>query len=270
MLAALLLPVLVTGDAQPPANAVSLMEPRVQYRPNVASATSSPWVDANGWKIIRSPGRTFVYRVKGEATGLAAAESFAYGAASFIFADAPGAVSFAKMLAFLKTIPAVDLSPVADFGVIDDGSDLTGETLNLLTRMNLLYKLEKNPDRGFRVNVQLGMKEYPKEDARNPSILAHKIRSQIGDDHRSLRVYGSEIVIGRLLDGPGQGRVFLLNYGKPTLGLRVRVMGAYPKGESRVFGLAAAKLVDWTQDGQATEFTIPELRTLAVIDLSKK
>jgi hypothetical protein len=270
MLAALLLPVLVTGDSQPPASAVNLMEPRVQYRPNVASATSSPWVDANGWKIMRSPGRTFIYHVKSEAAGLAAAESFAYGAASFISADAAGANAFGKMLAFLKTIPSVDLNPVADFGVIDDGSDLTGETLNLLTRMNLLYKLEKNPDRAFHVNVQLGTKEYPKEDARNPSLLAHKIRSQIGDEHRSLRIYGSEIVIGRLLEGPGQGRVFLLNYGKPALGLRVRVRGAYPKGESHVFGLSDAKLVDWTQDGQATEFTVPELRTFAVIDLSKK
>jgi hypothetical protein len=269
MLAAILLPVLVTGNTQPPADAINLMEPRIQHRPDEASATRSPWVDANGWKIMRSPGRAFTYHVKGEAAALAAAESFAYGAASFIAADAPGADAFAKMVAFLKTIPAVDLNPVADFGVIDDGSGLMGEVLNLLARMNLLYKLEKTADRTFPINLQLGTKDYPLADARNPSMLAHKIRAQMGDDHRSLRVYGSEVVIGRLLDGPRQGRVFLLNYGRPTLGLRVRVRGAYTKGELHIYGIANAQAADWTQDGTATEFTVPELRAFAVIDLSR-
>jgi hypothetical protein len=270
MLAALLLPSLLTAGAEAPADAVKLNEPRVQFRNNEASATRSPWIDANGWRILRSPDKKFVYQVKGEAAALAAAEAFTYGAGALIAADAPGADAFGKMLDFLKTMPSAELSPVADFGVVDDGSEAAGELLNLLTRMNLLYKIEKNPDPKFRVNVRLGTKEYPLEEARNPSLAAHKIRSQIGDDNRSLRVYGSEVVVARLLSGPGQARVLLLNYTtRPVLGLRVRVRGAYSKGELRASGSPDAHLADLNQDGPATEFTVPELHFFAVIDLSR-
>jgi hypothetical protein len=269
MLAALLLPSLLTAGAEPPAGAVKLSEPRVQYRNNEATATRSPWIDANGWRILRAPEKTFVYQVKGEAAALAAAEAFTYGSGALISADAPGADNFGKMLTFLKAIPQLDLPPVADFGVVDDGSDATGELLNLLTRMNLLYRIEKNPDPRFHVNVRLGTKEFPPEDAQNPSVAAHKIRSQIGDDNRSLRVYGSEVVIGRLLSGKGKARVFLINYGpRPVIGLRVRIRGAYSKGELRAFWLPDAHLADLDQDGPATEFTVPALHAFAVIDLS--
>jgi hypothetical protein len=266
MLAALILPVLLTGDA--PSDAVKLNEPRVQNRPDQASATRGAWVDANGWRILRDPGRTFVYHVKGQAAALAAAESFTYGTAALISADAPGSEAFARMLDFLKTAPAPDLPPVADIGVIDDGSDAAGELMNLLTRMNLLYKIEKAPDRAFHLNVRIGTKEYPKED--NPNILAHKVRSDLGDDSRSLRVYGSEVVIARFLSGSNRARVFLINYAnRPALGLRVRIRGAYAKSALRAFGLPDAQIADLSQDGPATEFTIPELRSFAVVDLSR-
>jgi hypothetical protein len=268
MLAALLLPSLLAAGAEPPADAVKLNEPRVQYRNNEASATRSPWVDANGWRILRSPGKTFVYHAKGEAAALAAAEAFTYDAGALISADALGAEAFNKMLAFLKTVPPAELAPVADFGVVDDGSDTAGELLNLLTRMNLLYKSEAAPDRNFQVNVRLGTKEFPMEEAQNPSLVAHKIRSQLGDEHRSLRVYGSEVVVGRLLTGSHQARVFLINYsGRPTLGLRVRIKGSYSKGELRLPGSPDAPVTDLTVDAPATEFTVPEFRVFAVIDL---
>jgi hypothetical protein len=271
MLAALLLPTLLAPGAEPPSDAVKLNEPRVQYRNNEASATRSPWIDANGWRILRSPDRTFVYQVKGEAAALAAAEAFTYGTAASISADAPGADAFARMLAFLKTVPQVDLPPVADFGVVDDGSDTTGELLNLLTRMNLLFQGEKNADRKFHLNVRLGTKEFPLEEAKNPSEVAHKIRSEIGDDNRSLRLYGTEVVVGRLLAGPRQARLFLLNYSaRPVLGLHVRIRGAYSQGDLRQPGAADTHPVDWNQDGGATEFSVPELRVFAVIDLSGK
>lgn len=268
--AALLLPTLLTSGEAPPANAVKLNEPKVQYRNDEASATRSPWLDANGWRIIRTPDKAFTYQVKGPAAALAAAEAFTYGTAATISADASGANAFNKMVEFLRTLPASDLTPVADFGVIDDNSDTTGELLNLLTRMNLLYRIEKAPDRKFRVNVHVGTKEYPLAEAQNPSVLAHKVRSQIGDENRSLRVYGSEVVVGRLMDGPRSARVFLLNYtSRPVLGLRIRVRGAYSKGELRQPGASAASPADWTQDGPATEFTIPELGVFAVIDLAR-
>ena len=263
--AALLLPSLLSGDAEPPANAVKLNEPRVNYRANEASATRSPWIDSNGWRILRTPSGTFTYQVKGETAALAAAEAFTYGTGATITTDTAGSDAFGRMLEFLKIIPSAVLSPVADFGVVDDGSNQTGELLNLLTKMNLLYKIEKSPSRDFRLNVHLALKD----EAQTASALAHRIRSQIGDGERSLRIYGSEVVIGRLMGGAGQARVFLLNYAaRPVLGLRVRVRGSYTKGELRVSGMTDQHPADWAQDTKATEFTIPELRVYAVVDLS--
>src|SRR5580693_4999670 len=106
MLAALLLPSLLAAGSEPPADAVKLNEPRVQYRNNEASATRSPWIDANGWHILRNEDKTFVYQVKGEAAALAAAEAFTYGSGALISADAAGADAFGRMLTFIKALPA--------------------------------------------------------------------------------------------------------------------------------------------------------------------
>jgi hypothetical protein len=265
----LLLPRLLTTE--PPAGAVKLNSPRVQMRNNEASATRSPWVDSNGSRIMRTPDKQFYYQVIGDAAMLAAAESFAYGSDALISADAAGTQAFEKMMAFLRTVPeAKDLQPVADFGVIDDGSDQTGEVLNLLTRQNLLFKIEKAADKQFSVNVRIGSKEYPAEEASNPSFVAHKVRAQLGDDHRSLRLYGSEVVVSRYVSKGNRARVYLINYSnRPVRGLRIRVRGEFAKGEARLYNIADAKLEDWVRDGGATEFSIPELNAFAVIDLTR-
>jgi hypothetical protein len=265
----LLLPRLLTTE--PPAGAVKLSTPRVQMRNNEASATRSPWIDSNGWQLMRTPDKQFYYKVTGDAAMLAAAESFAYGSDALISTDAAGEKAFEKMMAFLRTIPeAKDLQPVADFGVVDDGSDQTGEVLNLLTRQNLLFKIEKTEDKKFSVNVRVGSKEYPAEEASNPGFVAHKVRAQIGDDHRSIRLYGSEVVVARFVANGARARVYLINYSnRPVRGLRVRVRGAYSKGEARLYNIADGKLEDWVQEGGATEFSIPELSAFAVIDLSR-
>jgi hypothetical protein len=49
--------------------------------------------------------------------------------------------------------------------------------------------------------------------------------------------------------------------------MRVRIRGGYSKGELRDSGIPESRLADVTQDGPATEFTVPELRVFAVIDL---
>jgi hypothetical protein len=265
----LLLPRLLTTE--PPAGAVKLNAPRVQMRNNEASATRSPWVDSNGWRFLRTPSQQFYYQVTGDAAILAAAESFAYGSDALVSADAAGAQAFEKMMAFLRTIPdAKDLQPVADFGVIDDGTDQTGEVMNLLTRQNLLFKIEKAADKQFSVNVRVGSKDYPAEEASNPSFMAHKVRAQLGDDHRSIRLYGSEVVVSRYVSNGGRARVYLINYSnRPVRGLRVRLRGSFVKGEARLYNIADAKLEDWVQDGGATEFSISELNAFAVIDLSR-
>jgi hypothetical protein len=265
-----LLPRLLTTGVEPPAGAVKLNAPRVQMRNNEASATRSPWIDSNGWRMIRTPEKQFYYQVTGPSAALAAAEAFTYGSDALISADASGKESFEKMLAFLTAVPEVKgLAPVADIGVIDDGSDETGELLNLLTRQNLLFRIEKAPDPKLAVNVRIGSKEFPKEEAANPSFLSHKIRSQVGDDKRSIRVYGSEVVVSRFLAGPKGARVYLINYAnRPVLGLRVRLKGAYAKGSPLFYGSNGA-VQDWTQENGSTEFTITELGPFAVIDLSK-
>src|SRR5262245_43766304 len=46
-----------------PAKLTKLAAPGVQYRMNEASATSVPWIDANGWRLERDPTRTYYYDV---------------------------------------------------------------------------------------------------------------------------------------------------------------------------------------------------------------
>src|ERR1700694_770353 len=119
LLLASLLPCLVSeqsGSSCPPdriAGAEKLPAPGVQYRMNEASATRSPWVDANGWRFVRSPKARFYYDVKGETAALAAAEAFVYQSDAMIRADAKGAEAFARMISFLGELKAVDFPPLA-------------------------------------------------------------------------------------------------------------------------------------------------------------
>ena len=161
---------------------------------------------------------------------------------------------------------------MADIGYIDDGSAASGEVMNLMVRGNLLFRLVSAPDRGLKVNVKLGTKEYPAEDAKNPGTVAHLVRANLGDEKRSLRVYGSEVVVARLTASNGKARLHLLNYAganRKVDGIRVRVLGEYSKHELRVAGAAGVELQDYSVEAGATEFTLPELRTYAVIDLSR-
>src|SRR5689334_13943363 len=62
-----------------PSSAVKLLAPSVQYRPNEASATRTPWLVSNGWKFLRNPDGRFWYDVPGVKAALAAAEAFCFG-----------------------------------------------------------------------------------------------------------------------------------------------------------------------------------------------
>jgi hypothetical protein len=95
------------------------------------------------WRIIRAPGKPFFYQVTGDTAALATAEAFTYGTDALISTDASGSKAAESMLDFLRKIPEVDQVPVGDIGVVDDGSDAIGELMNLLSRMNLLYRIEK-------------------------------------------------------------------------------------------------------------------------------
>jgi hypothetical protein len=254
-----------------PEHSVKLTTPGVQYRMNEASASRSPWINSNGWRILREPSGRFYYDAPGPAATLAAAEAFMYGADAVLRPDAAGLELLGQTLSFLGSVKPAELAPVADIGFADDGSPQSGEVMNLLIRRNLQFKIAPQPDPKFKLYVPLGSTK-PKQAASDPSAFTQQIRFELGDEHRSLRIYGSEVVIGRLAGSGGRLRVQLLNYAagaRPIRGLRIRVLGRYPKHELSVLGVAGAKLVDFTATDEATEFTVPDLKSYAVVDLSR-
>jgi len=264
------LDVVAVTDADLAARA-PLQAPGIVARLGVASPTRAPWIATNGSQIMRAPGGKYVYDAPAGNAALAAAEAFTYGADALIKLDSADAGSLGSMQAFLGTLPAVDLPLVADLGVVDDGSPVTGEAMNLLLRRNLLFEIVKMPSAKYRVNVAIGTPEFPAKDAADPSAFAQKIRQQLTDDQRSLRIFGSEVVIGRLTSDGSRTRVQLLNYGRRDIeGLRVRVRGTLTPTATHVSGVDATVPADLTVANGFTEFTLPRLTTYGVIDLSSK
>jgi hypothetical protein len=267
LLLAVLLPVLAGGAADAH-GAVKLAVPQVQYRINEASASRSPWIDANGWQMVRKPAARFYYDVPGKAAALAAAEAFAYGAHAVVHTDAGGVAAFKRMTAFLAALPEVDLPVSANIGVVEDGTAETGELMNLLTRRNLLFRVVSAPDPALQVNVRLGEKGYAKDE--DPNMLAQRIRSELTDEKRLVRLYGSEVVVARLTGGGGRARVHLLNYSdRPVVGLRVKVLGVFPNAKIAAFDKPHASLQDVSTDNGSTEFTVDEMSSYAVVDLGQ-
>lgn len=267
ILIAAVLPALATSDAAP-ADAVKLAAPGVEYRVNVASATRSPWVDANGWRMERAPDRTYFYDAPEKAAALACAEAYAWAAKALVHTTESGAAAFQSMLEFVKSLPEANWPVMANIGVIDDGSNETGELMNLLTRRNLLYRIVSAPDPKLDLNVRIT--DYPKTETGNAALLAQKIRAQLGDDKRLVRLYGSEVVIARLVGNGERARLHLVNYAsRPVSGLRVRVRGRWARQEGRGYGATELQLRDVSVASDATEFTIPEMSTYAAVDLAR-
>jgi hypothetical protein len=239
---------------------IQLVAPGIDRKVNVASATTAPWVDANGWRFRRNPAGEFVYDLPAGPSALAAAEAFAYGANAVLKIDAGDLPVLEQMVRFLAGVPKTSLPEIADFGFIDDGSDDAAEILNLLTRRNLLYRIVPSSDPHLRLTVAA--------NADNPQLFAAKIREKLGDDERSLRVYGSETVLCRLLGDGSRARVHILSYGQREIdGVRLRVRGSYTK--ARLYApVASAQPAGLTVDGGFTEFSVPKIGTYAVVDLS--
>jgi hypothetical protein len=248
----------------------TIPQPSLTFNAQVSSATRAPWVNQNGWRFLRQPRGSYLYEAKGEGVILAAVESFAYGVRAYIQTDEAGLESFGRMLAFLGGIPDASMHPAVNIGFVDDGSPQSGEFMNLLVRRNLLFKVVQQPDPKLDLNVALGEKDYPRAEAGNPKLLAEKVRAHLTDEKRLLRIYGSEVVIGRLLGNRDAARLSLINYGaakSPVHGLRIRVLGSYPKLRAVQYGSAPCRLTDLVTGPDATEFTLPELETFATIDL---
>jgi hypothetical protein len=242
--------------------------PGIRPRADRASATRSPWVFTNGSRFLRDPAGKFLYDLPAGKAALAAAEAYAYGADAVLKIDPADLDSLGQMLAFLAALPQSDLPDVADVAVVDDGSATMGEALNLLVRRNLLFKIVPAPSDKHRVNVKLGTAEYPADAAKDPSAFALKVRRQLTDEQRSLRIFGTEIVIGRLTGDGARVRLHLLNYGgRDTEGVRVRLRGTYPEGEARVAGPGKVSLEERGVVDGGTEFTVPRLGPYGVVDL---
>ena len=242
--------------------------PGITARPNLASPTRIPWIVASGWRFARNPAGKYVYDLPAGKAVLAAAEAHAYGADAALKIDGADASPLAAMLAFLEALPAADLPLLADFAVVDDGSAVTGEVMNLLARRNLLYQVVPAPSPRFQINIVVGSPQYSRQEAADPSAFALRIRRELTDDRRTLRVFGSEVVICRLIGDERRARLLLVNYGGRDIeGLRIRVRGSYPQGAAHVVGAGRLALEELAVDSGWTEFTVPRVTTYAVVDL---
>lgn len=247
---------------------VELLVPGVAGRAEVASATSRPWVYANGWRFVREPHGRFRCDVPARQAALAAAEAFAHGADVVLGVDPDGLEVFGRMLAFLRSVPAVDLPAAADIAIQEDDSDYMEEILNLMARGNLLFAVVRAPVANAPLNVRLGSPEFPREQAEDPAAFALSVRRRLTDARRSLRLYGSEAVLGRLVRDDSRARLHLLNYGgRPIEGLRVRLLGGWAPPEAVVFGEGRLAVEDYVKGDGATELSLPALGPYAVIDL---
>ena len=252
----------IAAGAADLASAAKLVAPGVENRTGEASASRAPWLNSNGWKFLRQPAGRFYYDAPGKQAALAAAEAFSYDAAATIRTDAAGLEPLGEMLAFLRGPSPAPGPALADIGFIDDGSPAAGEVMNLLIRNNLLFRIVPSPDPHLKLTVRFGSSDYPLSEAGNPAMMAHKIRGDLTDDRRTVRIYGSAVVIARVTGSAGRARIHLLNYAgaaRKVEGIRVRVLGRYSKHQQ--------ELLDYTFDSTATEFTVPELKIYTVVDL---
>lgn len=262
----------ISAEAADLQRAVKLETPTVNYRMDQASASRAPWLVSNGWRFLRQPKGQFYYDVAGKDSAIAAAEAFCFGANAMVRTDSAGLKPLAEMLDFLRGVKPESLPPIADIGFIDDGSGASGEVMNLLVRDNLMFEIVAKPDPRLKLIARLGTKEYPLADAKNPSVVAQTIRGNLTDEKRSVRIYGSPVVVARLTGAGGKVRLHLLNYTGATRnvdGIRVRVLGQYPKHQLAAAGSPGLELTDFSAEPDATEFTLTLLKTYAVIDLSR-
>ena len=247
------------------------LAPGVDRQVQVASATRSPYLIANGWRFIKNRSAKYRYSLPAGKAALAAAESYAYSANTTLQVATADLESVGKMLGFLSNLPASDLPGLADLAVVDNQHALVEEVMNLLARRNLLFAAVTAPDSRYPINIRIGSKEYSEEDASDPNAFALKIRRQLTDERRSVRLYGSETVLCRLTGDDTRIRLHLLNYrGGKVDGLRIRLLGAFRKGQARSEQIGEIPLENFAVSNGATEFSIPVMNLYAVIDLQRE
>ena len=257
-------PAACTGAAR-----TKLPAPRIDRKIAVASATTSPWIVANGWRFLRSPGGSFFSEVPAGSAVLAMSEAFAYRAdvaVKIAESDLPVAGNFQR---FLAALPDAQMPPIADVTFVDDGSALAGEALNLMVRRNLLARVAAGTEPvSGTLRVKIGDDDFPKSLASNPDQLAIAVRRKLTDEKRTIRVYGSEMVLTRLEGSGGQRRLHLINYNRNAMeGLRIRIRGEYASIKLFCFGYQGSTPEDVSAAGGFTEFSIPEFKEYAFVEL---
>jgi hypothetical protein len=244
--------------------------PAIEMRMDVASATSVPWIDANGWRFIRGLKKAFYSKLPAGSASLAAAEAYAYGVDAILESAPQDAAALERMQQFLREIDAPALPVRAQVGLVDDGSDEMAEVMVLLSRRNLLFRVLKQPDPKLDVNVRLGSREFPKGAAEDPNEFAARIRSRIGDENRLIRIFNTYTVLAHLTGDAQSARLHLLNYAKrPARDVRVRVLGSYEEVHLAEANNSTMKAMDIAVEHGGTEFTVPRIDTYAVIDLER-
>jgi hypothetical protein len=244
--------------------------PGVRFLPNSAQATNSPWIDSNAWRFQRGIRKANYTKLGSGAALLAAAEAFAFHVDAILNPDPADLPELAKLLGFLKAQDQPALPPLVNVGIVDDGTPVMGEVLNMLTRRNLLYRVVAKPDPKLDLNVRLGDADFPRQAANNPSDFAARVRAKLGDDKRLVRLYGSNTSIAYLTGDGKRARLFVLSYSRNRSqpGLRVRMLGRYSPLKFAAYGAAAdAKLTDVENPENATEFSLPPFNTIAIVDL---
>jgi hypothetical protein len=98
-----------------------------------------------------------------------------------------------RMLTFLQALPPVDLPTVSDLAIVDDGSAIMGEVMNLLARRNLLFEVVQAPSPRFPLTIRIGTPEYPREEATDPSAY--------GDGEAHVAGAGRLVLEDRVISG---------------------------------------------------------------------
>ena len=118
--------------------------------------------------------------------------------------------------------------------------------MNLLARRNLLYQVVPAPSPQFRSTSSSGAPEYPRAEAADPSAFALRIRRELTDERRTLRVFGSEVVICRLTgDGvAGRGCISSTTAAAKSKDCGFACAARYRHGEAYVVGAGRLALDD--------------------------
>lgn len=245
-------------------------KPGLRYKLNQSGPTAQPWVDSNGWRFERGLKRADYADLPAGAAALAAAEAHMYGVEALLHPQAEDLTPLGSMLHFLAGLPAGDTTARANIRVVDDGTPLVGEILNLLTRHNLLYRVASTAAKSDDLVVQLGSSEFPKEEARDPYHFADHVRNKLSDDKRLVRIYNTTATIVRLSGTDQRPRLHLLNYAdRPVQDVRIRVLGRYAQAPLRLNDNSPDAMLDYSVDATGTEFTIPSLPKYAIVDLTR-